>query len=75
MKWSEEDRYAIGKYASINISAATVRRFGQRFPALNESTVRSFRSRVEADLKAAKSKGIAPKKAIPRYRIKVGQAC
>ena len=70
MKWSEENRYEIGKYASINGPAATVRKFRQRFPALNESTSWTFRSRVEADLKAAKSKGISPKKAIPRYRIK-----
>ena len=62
MKWSEENHYEIGKYASINGPAATVRKFRQRFPALNESTSWTFRSRVEADLKAAKSKGISPKK-------------
>ena len=73
MKWSEEDSYEIGKYASINGPAATVRKFRQRFPALNESTARTFRSRVEADLKAAKSKGISPKKAISRYGIKTGR--
>ena len=73
MKWSEEDRYEIGKYASINGPAATVRKFRQRFPALKESTARTFRSRVEADLKAAKSKGISPKKAISRYGIKTGR--
>ena len=61
-----------GKYAPINGPAATVRKFRQHFPALNESTARTFRSRVEVDLKAAKSKGISPKKAIPRYRIKTG---
>ena len=73
MKWSEEDCYEIGKYACKNGPAATVRKFRQRFPALNESTARIFHSRVEADLKAAKSKGISPKKVIPRYRIKTGQ--
>lgn len=52
MKWSEKDRYEIGKYASLNGPAATVRKFKQRFPALNESTTRTFRSKVEADLKA-----------------------
>ena len=66
MKWSEEDRYEIGKYASINGPAAIVRKFRQRFPALNESKARIFRSRVEDDLKAAKSKDISLKKAIPR---------
>ena len=62
MKCNEEDQYEIGKYASINGAAATVRKFRQRFLALNESTARTFRSRVEVDLKAAKSKGIPPKK-------------
>ena len=73
MKWSEEDCYETDKYASINGPAATVRKLRQCFPALNESTARTFRSRVEADLKAVKSKGISPKKAISRYRIKTGQ--
>ena len=73
MKWSEEDRYEIGKYASVNGPAATVRKFRQRFPNLNENTARTFCSRVEADLKAAKSKDISPKKAIPRYKIKTGR--
>ena len=58
MKWSEEDRYEIVKYAPINGPAAALRKF-RRFLALNESTARKFRSRVEADLKAAKSKGIS----------------
>ena len=62
VKWSEEDRYEIGKYVCINGPAATVRKFRQRFPALNESTARTFRRRVEADLKAAKLKGTSPKK-------------
>ena len=31
MKWSEEDRYEIGKYASINDPDATVRKFRQGF--------------------------------------------
>ena len=73
MKNEEEDRYEIGKYPSINGPAATVRKFRQRFPALNESRAQTFRSRVEADLKAAKSKGISPKKATPRYRMKTGR--
>ena len=72
MKWSEKDRYEIGKYASLNGPAATVRKFKQRFPALNESTTRTFRSKVEADLKAAKIKGITPKKVIPKYN---GKTC
>ena len=50
MKWSEENHYEIGKYASIKSPAATVRKFRQRFSALNESTARTFRSIVETDV-------------------------
>ena len=46
MKWSEKDRYEIGKYASVNGPAANVRRFRQGFPTLNENTARTFCSRV-----------------------------
>ena len=73
MKWSEEDRYEIGKYASINGPIATIRKFRQRFPALNERTARTFCSRVEPELEAAKLKSILPSKAISRYRIKTGR--
>jgi len=72
MKWSEEDRYEIGKYASLNGPAATVRKF-RRFPTLIESTTRTFQSKVEADLKAAKAIGITPKKAIPKFAVKTGR--
>lgn len=72
-KWSDEQRYEVGKYTSLYGPAAAVRKFKQRFPSLNENTARTFRSRVEADLKAAKKEGVAPKKAIPRYSTKTGR--
>ena len=72
MKWNEEDRYEIGKYASINGPAATVRKLRQRFPALNESTARTFRSRVEADLKSVKSNGISSKKSYSKIQNQNG---
>ena len=65
IKWTERDRYEIGKYASVYGPAATVKNFKQRFPTINESTARTFRNRVEADLKTAKAKGRSPKKAFP----------
>jgi len=73
IKWSEEDRYEIGKYASMNGPAAAVRKFKQHFPTLNESTARTFRSRVEADLKIAESRGIPARKALPKFRSKTGR--
>jgi len=73
IKWNENDRYEIGKYASIYGPAAAVRQFNQRFPAINESTARTFRSKVEADLKTAKSKGISPKPVLPKYESRPGR--
>ena len=73
IKWSEDDRYNIGKHASIYGPAAAVRKFKEQFPNINESTVRTFRQKVEADLKEAKAKGITPRKSIPKYESKTGR--
>ena len=64
--WNEENRYEIGKYASTNGPAAAVRKFKQHFPTLSESTVQTFRTRVEADLKIVVSKGSTAPKALPK---------
>ena len=56
-KYTDEDRYKIGKYASENGSAATVRKFKSDFPKLNESTVRDFKRKYEEKLKISKKKG------------------
>ena len=37
-KWSDKDRYLIGKYISENGVAAAGRKFKRKFPNLNEST-------------------------------------
>ena len=55
-----EERYKIGKYASENGPIATVRKFQQRFPNMNESTARTFRKRYESDLADAKRQGKTP---------------
>lgn len=72
-KWSDEERYIIGKYASVNGPAATVKKFKTRFPKLNESTARTFRKRVEDDLKKATSNKTAPSKSLSRYTTKTGR--
>ena len=56
-KYTEEDRYEIGKYASENGSAATVRKFNSDFPKLNEGTIRDFKRKYEEKLKISKKKG------------------
>ena len=42
-KYSPEERYKIGKYASENGTIACVRKFQKQFPNMNESTARTFR--------------------------------
>ena len=72
-KWSEKDRYSIGKYASENGVAAAVRKFKKTFPNLNESTVRTFRKKVEAELKSAVKEKREITKAIAKYSSPTGR--
>ena len=52
-KYSSEDRYKIGKYASENGPAASARHFKKKFLSLNESTVREFKKLYESEIKSA----------------------
>ena len=65
VKYSPEERYKIGKYASENGRITTVRNFQQRFPNMNESTARTFRKRYESDLADAKRQGKIPSTSLP----------
>ena len=56
-KYTDEDRYKIGKYASENGSTATVRKFKSDFPKLKESTVCDFKRKYEEKLNISKKKG------------------
>ena len=50
--YTPEIRFQIGKFASeSNSSAAAVRKFRDRYPNMNESTVRGFRKKCEHMLK------------------------
>ena len=53
-KYSEEDRFKIGKYASENGATAAVRKFKNLHPDMKESTVPGFKSNYEEELKKAK---------------------
>ena len=55
IKYTAQDRFKIGKYASENGSAGCVRAFKDKFTKINESTVRGFQKRYEQEL--AQSKG------------------
>ena len=52
-KYTNENRFKIGKFASQNGVTACVRRFKTDFPRLNESTVRAFKRQYEQELKTS----------------------
>ena len=52
-RYSDKNRYLIGKYASENGPVPAVRKFKGTFPNLNESTVRSMRRKYQEELKVA----------------------
>ena len=45
-KWSDKNRYDIGKYASPHGNAGAVRHYQSQFPKLKESAVREFKKKV-----------------------------
>lgn len=63
-KYTPEDRYSIGKYASENGPIAAVRKFNSKFANLNESTARTFRDKYEEQIAVAKKKGTVTEKSI-----------
>ena len=65
VKYSPEEHYKIEKHPSENGPIATVRKFQQRFPNMNESTARTFRKRYESDLADAKRQGKTPSTSLP----------
>lgn len=50
-KWKNNDRFKIGDYALKNGNTAPIRKLKQRFPALKYSTIRTFKLKVENELK------------------------
>ena len=57
VKYTENERFMIGKYSNENGSAAATRKFRTRFPNLNESTVRGFQKKYRAKLHEAAKQG------------------
>ena len=62
--YSDKDRFLIGKNASIYGTASTVRRWKKTYPHINESTVRGFKKRYEAQIQDENRKKKSPKKVI-----------
>lgn len=52
-KYTDQERFIIGRYASENGATCTVRKYKKQFPKLNESTVRSMKQKYEEELKRA----------------------
>ena len=52
-KYSDNQRHAIGRYASEYSTASTLRRYKDEFPELSESTVRTMRKKYEEEIRNA----------------------
>lgn len=59
---TDEDRYTMEKYTSTYGVAATLREYRQKFPRINESTLRSFKKRYECHLSKHDLRKISPTK-------------
>ena len=52
--YTPQERFIIAKYAAENGTSKAVHCFKTKYPSLNESTVRGFKSKYEKEMKAAK---------------------
>ena len=67
-KYSAEDRFKTGKYASENGAIAAVRKFKTFYPDMKESTVRGFKSTYQEELKKAMRQSRTMTKALPEKK-------
>ena len=73
-KWTDNNRYSVGKYASEHGNAATALHFKKEFPNIKESTVREFKKKYEKQLQKAKEQNLQPPKSIKKYFSKTGRS-
>ena len=59
-KYSDEDRYTIAKYAKDNSASQAAKFFNNKYPTINESTVRTFVKKYDKNIKVAKACGCSP---------------
>ena len=71
-KWTDKQRYTIGKYAAENGNANTLRKFKTEFQNLSESTVRTFKKRYYEAVRKCKKK-LEESKSITKYARKTGR--
>ena len=72
-RWSDNDRYEIGKYAADNGNIKAVRNFEKKFPTLSESTVRSFKKRYYEQLTQKSKEEAEKERIIKKYTKKTGR--
>ena len=72
-RWTDKDRYSIGKYALEHGNIAAVRKFESKFSHLNEGNVRSFKNKVEDEIKKASKERREPKQHISKYSSPTGR--
>ena len=65
IRYTDQQCFQIGKYASENGSTASVRKYPTDFPKINESTVRGFKKHYEEELHRAKKMGREVSKNLP----------
>ena len=71
-KWTDKQRYTIGKYAAENGNANMLRKFKTEFQNLSESTVRTFKKRYYEEVRKCKEK-LEESKSITKYARKTGR--
>ena len=67
-KYSETDRFGIGKYATENGNSKCLVHFKCKFPELKESMVRTFKKQYQEELKQSKIEKRSPNKVIKAKR-------
>ena len=73
IKWTDKNRYDIGKYSAEYGTAAAIRKFRKNFPKIKESTAREFRKKYEEELREAKKEGREPSKSLQKYQSQTGR--
>ena len=59
-KYSDEERYMIAKHAKDNGASQAEKFFKNKYPKINESTVRTFVKKYDKNVKVAKACGQSP---------------
>ena len=70
-RWSDKDRFQIGKYATVHGTAAAAKKFATKDKPLNESSARRFSALYKEEIKKEKKDKRDPQKEpvpLPRGR-------